>query len=155
MKCVLLRVGKGRCAWADTATKDFTRRFQRTLPWEEIRLKPEPERGDIDRVKVAEGERVLARVQRGDLLVVLDERGESLTTDDFEALFAGALRDGRSRVVFAIGGPHGHGDAVRQQAARVIALSPMVLNHELARVILVEQIYRVSTMMWGGGYHHV
>ena len=58
------------------------------------------------------------------------------------------------RLVFAIGGPYGHGAEVRARAHKVVALSGMVLNHELARVVLVEQLYRVSTLLWGGSYHH-
>ena len=57
-------------------------------------------------------------------------------------------------LLFAIGGPHGHAPAVRQQAHKTLALSKMVLNHELARILLVEQLYRASTLLWGGAYHH-
>jgi 23S rRNA (pseudouridine1915-N3)-methyltransferase len=56
--------------------------------------------------------------------------------------------------VFAIGGPYGHGKELRSVAWKQLALSGMVLNHELARVVLVEQVYRVSTLLWGGAYHH-
>lgn len=154
MKCVLLRVGKGRCGWADTATEDYTRRFSRNMPWEEHRLKTEPERGDIDRVRQREGERILGRLQPGDFLVVLDERGKALDTGGFTRMLQRAQNQSTRRLVFAIGGPHGHGPAVRKRADVVLRLSSLVLNHELARVILAEQLYRVSTILWGGGYHH-
>lgn len=154
MKAVLLRVGKGRCKWADSATSDYTGRFFRHMGWEERRLKPEPERGDLARVRAAEGQRLLAQVRDRDLLVVLDERGRELDTPGFVELLRQAQRESKQRVVFAIGGPHGHGDEVRRRADVVLRLSALVLNHELARVILAEQLYRASTVLWGGGYHH-
>ena len=64
------------------------------------------------------------------------------------------LDEGVSRVVFAIGGPFGHHVSLRKQADRVLSLSSMVVNHELARVILYEQLYRSYSLMTGGKYHH-
>jgi 23S rRNA (pseudouridine1915-N3)-methyltransferase len=84
----------------------------------------------------------------------LDERGKTATTEELRDWFEEAARLGSRRLVFAIGGPYGHDPALRTQAWKQLALSRMVLNHELARVVLVEQIYRVSTLLWGGAYHH-
>jgi len=57
-------------------------------------------------------------------------------------------------MVFVIGGPFGNSPELRSHAYATLALSNMVLNHELARVCLVEQLYRVYTLIWGGDYHH-
>jgi 23S rRNA (pseudouridine1915-N3)-methyltransferase len=57
-------------------------------------------------------------------------------------------------VVFAIGGPYGHGEAVRARAWRTVRLSDLVLNHEVARVVLYEQLYRALTLLEGVPYHH-
>jgi 23S rRNA (pseudouridine1915-N3)-methyltransferase len=64
------------------------------------------------------------------------------------------MNQGVQRLVFAIGGPYGHAPALREKAHRVLSLSPMVLNHELARVVLVEQLYRAHSLLFGGKYHH-
>ncbi len=154
MKIVLLRVGRGRTKWADEATADFSRRLGKALPFEERLLKPAPFKGDRALVRRQEGARIRAAIKSGDRLVLLDERGTQPTTEGFAEWMSSAQRSGVRRLVFAIGGPYGHDPTLRSEAWRVLALSKMVLNHELARVVLVEQLYRVSTILWGGQYHH-
>lgn len=154
MKVLLLRVGKGKNAWADAATQDFARRLPRQMELSEQLLRPEPFRGDAEAVKAAEGARILAELREGDRLIALDERGELPTTEAFTRWFEEGARTSAKRLVFAIGGPYGHAPAVRQAAWKVLALSRMVVNHELARVLVVEQLYRASSLLYGGGYHH-
>jgi len=154
VKAVLLRVGKGRTRWADAAVEDYARRFRQRLPLEEVVLKPATHRGDVDVTRADEAERLLARLKPGDRVVALDERGRLETTEAFTGWIEAAAHDGVGRVVFLIGGPFGHGSAVRTRADHVLAFGRMVVNHELARVLLVEQLYRASTLMWGGNYHH-
>lgn len=154
MKAVLLRVGKGRTRWADTAVEDYARRFRKRLPVEEVLVKPATHRGDVQATRDEEAARILGKLKTGDRLVALDERGAVVTTEAFTGWIDGAARDGVGRMVFAIGGPFGHGAAVRARADHVLAFGRMVVNHELARVLLVEQLYRASTLMWGGSYHH-
>ncbi len=154
MKALLLRVGKGREAWADAAAQEYGKRLPRQLELEERLLKPALFRGDVEQVRKEEGQRLLAEVQANDRLVCLDERGELPTTEACSGWVDEAARLGARRLVFAICGLYGHDPAVRAQAWKVLALSRMVLNHELARVALVEQLYRASTLLWGGAYHH-
>jgi 23S rRNA (pseudouridine1915-N3)-methyltransferase len=148
----VLVVGRGRSSWADEAVADYTGRVRRFGGVGEEDLKAEPFRGDVDRVRTAEGERVLSRVGPRDRLVVLDERGERLDSEAFAALVDQGRQLGG--VVFAIGGPYGHAPAVRSAAWRVIRLSDLVLNHHLARVVLYEQLYRALTLIEGIPYHH-
>lgn len=154
MKVVLLRVGKGRTAWADEAVATWAKRFRSHLPMEEILIKPAPHRGDVVATRDAEAAAILGRLKSRDRLIALDERGKVVTTEVFTGFLGAAVQDGVGRVIFAIGGPFGHGAAVRERADHVLALGKMVLNHELARVVLVEQLYRSSTLLWGGAYHH-
>ena len=153
MKAVLLRVGRGRTSWADDGVHEYARRLTR-LKLEERLIKPVQFRGDVEAVRAQEAERILKHIRTGDRLIALDERGALLSTEDLSGLVGRCARDSTRRIVFAIGGPYGHGPLVRERAYRVVALSGMVLNHELARVVLVEQLYRVSTLLWGGSYHH-
>ena len=71
----------------------------------------------------------------------------------FAKLIDEAEQLGTQRLVFAIGGPFGHGAAVRTQAWKTVRLSHMVLNHSIARLVLGEQLYRASTILLGGQYH--
>jgi 23S rRNA (pseudouridine1915-N3)-methyltransferase len=153
VKLRLIVVGRGGVRWADEAAGDYARRLQRLGGLDEVEVKAEPFRGDVEAVRDAEAARVLARVGARDRLVALDERGEDLDTEGFTRLVDEGLR-AEGGLVFAIGGPYGHGALVRSRAWRVVRLSALVLNHQLARVVAVEQIYRAMTRIRGVPYHH-
>lgn len=154
MKLLVLELTKGRTPWADTAAADYLARIGRFAKIEERQLKPAPRGAPPERARMQEGERLLAALHPGDRLVVLDERGESLDTMAFRDLLAAGERGRIGRMVFALGGPFGHHPSTRAKAHRVVTLSPMVLNHQVARVLLLEQIYRGFTLLRGIPYHH-
>ena len=100
-----------------------------------------------------EASTVLAGLSPDDVLVALDERGQTVSSEAF-AQSVGAKRDGGTRsIVFAIGGPDGHGDEVRERATELIALGRMTWPHQIARVLLLEQLYRATTILSGHPYH--
>jgi 23S rRNA (pseudouridine1915-N3)-methyltransferase len=148
----VLVVGRRRCDWAETAVDDYTKRLRRYGGVDEDEIRTEPFRGDTGDVRRAEGDRVLARVGARERLVVLDERGEALDSQAFAQLVDQGRQLGT--VVFAIGGPYGHDERVRTAAWRVVRLSDLVLNHDLARVVVYEQLYRALTLLEGSPYHH-
>lgn len=154
MKVTTVWVGKGRVKWADAGSIEYTRRLPRHLNYTEIQVKPIPFKGNEAQVRSAEAEKILEQIKQGDRLVTLDERGADLTSHAFAELIDSAAQLGTRRLVFAIGGPYGHGESVRQQSWKTIRLSHMVLNHSMARMLLSEQLYRASTILWGGQYHH-
>lgn len=87
------------------------------------------------------------------VLFLLDERGKNPTSEDLAARI-GELRDsGRKHVVFAIGGPDGHDAAIRSSADLVLSFGAQTWPHQLVRVMLAEQLYRVSTILSGHPYH--
>jgi 23S rRNA (pseudouridine1915-N3)-methyltransferase len=87
------------------------------------------------------------------VLVLLDNRGKQLSSEEL-ARWIGRMRDeGRQRIVFAIGPADGWTDADRQRAGLLLSLGPMTLPHELARVVLSEQVYRAFTILAGHPYH--
>lgn len=134
--------------------EEYLARVRHVLPAEEWVLKPATFRGSVEAVRKDEGARLLERLKAGDVFYVLDERGQALGTEAWRDLVQGAMNGGARRVVFALGGPYGHGDEVRQRAARMLSLSPLVLNHQVARVVVAEQLYRVVSLMRGEPYHH-
>lgn len=99
-----------------------------------------------------EGARILAAHSTGPL-VLLDERGRSLTSLSLAQRLERWQADGESAVSFAIGGADGHADTVRQAAGEIWSLSALTLPHLLARVVLVEQLYRAITILSGHPYH--
>lgn len=103
--------------------------------------------------KADEARRLIAAIHAADVTVALDEAGKAMTSDAF-ARWLGERRDAGARTLaFLIGGPDGHGPAVREAAHLRLALGPMTLPHGLARVVLAEQIYRATTILSGHPYH--
>ena len=153
MRLALHYFSRGRCAWADEAAADYTRRLNRYAPFEERKHKPN---GAADRstAQRKEAQRILEKLAPRDRLLVLDERGASLGSKGLADLIDKAALEGVGTLAFAIGGPYGHHDLLRQKANRVIKLSDMVLNHQIARVLLLEQLYRGWTILKGEPYHH-
>lgn len=145
-------VGRSRCDWANEAVADYTRRLRRYGGIDERAVRGEPFRGDESTVREAEASRLLANLPRHHVLVALDERGERLDSHAFAALVDEARQQGT--VVFCLGGPYGHGEGLRKAATHTVRLSDLVLNHEVARVVLYEQVYRALTLLEGAPYHH-
>lgn len=152
MRIRLARVGRKAPRWADDGVEHYVRRLRRWVRWEEVALKPAVFRGDVDAVRAQEGDRIRGLIQPGDHLVALDERGEGLTSEAFAAMVDEGLVSGG--MIFALGGPYGHDPSVRDAAWRTVRLAPMVLNHQVARLVVVEQIYRSLTLREGVPYHH-
>lgn len=154
MKLRVLVVGRGGNAWADEAVHDYAKRTRRWGGIEEIAVRAEPFHGQADAVRRAEAERVLKQVGDRDRLVVLDERGDDVDTAAWTGIVEQARNDGVARLTYAIGGAYGHDPAVRARAHRVVRLSSLVLNHEVARVVLYEQLYRALAAVAGVPYAH-
>lgn len=100
-----------------------------------------------------EAQRLMKLAEGADSIVVLDERGKSLTSNAF-ANWIGAERDrGVKHLAFLLGGPDGHGVQMLETGRLRLSLGNMTLPHGLARAVLAEQIYRASTILAGHPYH--
>jgi 23S rRNA (pseudouridine1915-N3)-methyltransferase len=128
----------------DPAAKAYLGRLQRYVPVETVAFRDEPALFEF----VA---RQSARTSAW--LVLVDSRGKSQSSEEF-ARWLGASRDaGQQNMIFAVGPPDGWTDDARRQAQTVLSLGPMTLPHELARVVLAEQLYRAFTILAGHPYH--
>lgn len=122
---------------------DYQRRIRALSPFAMVEVRSEtPAR------EAAAMLRQLGSVAGHELVIALQEDGEELTSRDFAALLGG-----RGAVAFLIGGADGLDDAARARADRRLRLSAMTLTHELARLVLIEQIYRGLTILRGHPYH--
>ena len=104
--------------------------------------------------KKAEGELIAGQLQGGDTLVLLDERGKSLSSTQFAATLNKMMLSGCKRIVFVVGGPYGFDNEVYAKANDKISLSPMTFSHQMVRLVFVEQLYRAFTILKGEPYHH-
>ncbi len=103
--------------------------------------------------KSDEAKRIISSLPKGAYLIALDEKGKSFSSADFAKLVQMRREDGHRSLSFAIGGPDGHGAELLEQASLKLSLSKMTLPHGLARVFLIEQLYRVLTIWSGHPYH--
>lgn len=153
MKVWVAVVGKPRDAALAAAIREYEARAARYWPLEVVEVKEEPARSAIETVVMRkEGERLLERLPTGARLVLCDPGGEA--TDS--RAFATMLQQQRERaqdVAIVIGGAHGIGDVVRERTHRRLALAPWTLPHELARLVLAEQLYRAGTIVRNEPYH--
>ena len=150
MKLSIVAVGQRMPDWAQTAYDDYAKRFPPDSRVELKTVKTEP-RGSktLQTLLQAERSRIEAVLARGTRVVVLDERGTSLTT----VALAQQLKQWQLQgddVAFIIGGPDGLDPEFKTQAAQRIRLSDMTLPHAMARVLLIEQIYRA----WSVNHNH-
>jgi 23S rRNA (pseudouridine1915-N3)-methyltransferase len=153
MKLVIVAVGQRVPDWAQTAWDDYAKRFPPELKIELKAVKTEP-RGSktLDTLLAAERERIQAAIPKNARIVALDERGSNLTT---KAL-AQRLSDwqlGGDDIALIIGGPDGLEPGFRQAAHERIRLSDLTLPHAMARVLLIEQLYRAWSVNAGHPYH--
>jgi 23S rRNA (pseudouridine1915-N3)-methyltransferase len=102
-----------------------------------------------------EAAQLLALVPERAFVVALDETGRTMTSADFARLIGGKLDGGVTDLVFAIGGPDGHGAALRGRAETLLAFGAMTWPHQIVRVLLAEQVYRAVTILSGHPYHRV
>ncbi len=107
-----------------------------------------------DQQKVAECERILRVIEAGDRVVLLDERGRQPTSTEFATQLQKRMASGLRRLVFVIGGPYGFSQALYDRADSQLSLSRMTFNHEMVRLIFIEQLYRAFTILNNEPYHH-
>ncbi|MCB8836658.1 23S rRNA (pseudouridine(1915)-N(3))-methyltransferase RlmH [Aurantimonas sp. VKM B-3413] len=114
---------------------------------------PESRLGSVTERRRDEAERLGAAIPEGAVRVVLDETGKTLTSEDFAEALAKFRDTGRRDLVFLIGGPDGHDPSLTSSADLVLSLGRMTFPHQIARILLAEQIYRSATILAGHPYH--
>ncbi len=119
----------------------------------ETRVPENPSPAQIEQVLQAEGKQFLAKLPEGGAVIPLCIEGKQLDSVQFSRLLEEIPLSGKSTVSFLIGGSHGLADAVKARGERKLSISPMTFPHQLARVMLLEQIYRAFQITAGGKYH--
>ena len=146
-------VGKPRDAHIAAAIREYETRASRYWPLEVHEVREEPSRsGSADLVREREGERLLGAVPAGARVVACELTGQPMTSEQF----ARWMQDQRERardVAIMIGGAFGLGQNVRDRTSSTLGLASWTLPHELARLVLAEQLYRAGTIVRGEPYH--
>ena len=153
MKVRVAAVGKPRDAALAAAIRDFEERSGHYWPLEIVEVKEEPARGATpEMVMRKEGERLLKRIPAGSVLMLCDPGGDTMDSEKFARWLQRERELGRD-VTFVVGGAFGIGAEVRARPHRRLALAPWTMPHELARLVLTEQLYRAGSIVRGEPYH--
>ena len=155
MKLVLLNFQTSKESWFQEANRVYSEKISHFSSFEVKTLKPQTNERDQKDVRIKkEGQAVLDLVKGDDFLILLDEKGQTLNSLKFSEHLNRVLGSGKKQVYFLIGGPYGVSDEIKSRANLKINLSPFTLNHLVAQVVLLEQIYRGFTILKNLPYHN-
>ena len=153
MRILVVAVGKPRDAALAAGIAEYEARAARYWPLTTHEVREESARAAApELVRQREGERLLARVPSGARIVCCDPAGEAMSSERFASWLSDA-REAARDLTLLIGGAHGLAPTVLQRCERRLLLAPWTLPHELARLVLAEQLYRAGTIVRGEPYH--
>jgi 23S rRNA (pseudouridine1915-N3)-methyltransferase len=156
MKLLILCVGKTREGFIQSGIEKYLRylRPYATVELKELREERIDDLHDAPRVRQREAERIVRALPQGSRTVALDERGREFTSHEFAAFINDALENGIKEIAFVIGGAMGLDESVPERAHTTLAISRWTVTHEMARLVLLEQLYRAFTIIKGKTYHY-
>ncbi len=156
MKITLAVIGKTEVGFVRQGIEEYVKRLKHYVTFD-IRYIGDVKttRGMTEAAqKAAEGRALLATLETGDHVVLLDEHGTERTSVDYSQWLQRRMASGSKRLVFVVGGPYGFSPEVYSRANEMISMSKMTFPHELVRLICVEQLYRAFTILKHEPYHH-
>lgn len=146
MKITLGVIGKCK---ASSPEGEIIKRYQERMKWKLV-IKEQDNSTQAEEAKFLQ-----SCISAGAKTVVLDERGENMTSPELAHIIEGWITNGASEICFLIGGADGHLPETRQKADLVLSFGKLTLPHILMRAVLAEQIYRAETIISGHPYHRV
>ena len=154
----IICVGKLKEAFYEQAVKEYTKRLASLCKLEieelpEVKLPQEPSQAEIDAALLKEGEAVKSRIPKGSTVIAMCIEGKGMSSEKFSELLDSFAVSGVSKLCFVIGGSFGLSKEVKALAQVKLSMSAMTFPHHLARVMLLEQIYRGYKISLGGKYH--
>jgi 23S rRNA (pseudouridine1915-N3)-methyltransferase len=154
MKLLVVAVGNRMADWIDHGFSEYAKRMPRESPLQLIEIKPEPRTSGktVPALMAAEAQRIRAALPERCRRLVLDERGDELTTHDLSARLGRWSREGGD-IAFIVGGADGLDPSLKTEADERLRLSGLTLPHGLVRVILAEALYRAASLQRGHPYH--
>ncbi len=156
MKITLLAIGKTDNRNLQNLIEDYQKRLSHYVSFH-LEMIPDIKNAknlSEAQQKQAEGSEILKRLQAGDRLVLLDEKGKALTSEGFAQFLQKKMNSGLKNLVFVIGGPYGFSEEIYNRAQGKVSLSNMTFSHQMVRLFFIEQLYRGFTILRNEPYHH-
>lgn len=156
MKITLLAIGKTDNKQIQSLMDDYIKRLGFYIPFE---LEVIPDIKNAKNLsealqKQAEGDEILKRTNTADILILLDEKGKTYTSEGFSQFLQKKMNSGLKNLIFVIGGPYGFSEEVNKRANGKVSLSSMTFSHQMVRLFFIEQLYRGFTILRNEPYHH-
>lgn len=154
----VIAVGKAKEPFYRDGVAEYSRRLTGMAEFMVTEVADErlPDNGgpaEYARILAKEGSRILSHVRPQDLCIVLDVKGHTMTSEAFARYLNDAILEGKNRITFVIGGSLGIAPDVRARADLLLSFGPMTFPHQMARLILAEQVYRGVMINAGRQYH--
>lgn len=156
MKISLICVGAMHSRELAALFVDYAARIGHFMPFDTV-IVPDvksAKAGNPERQKADEARAILQKIDRSDFVMLLDERGREMSSPQFAEFISRKAATLPSTLAFVVGGPFGFGADLYSRADAMLSLSKMVFPHEVARVLIAEQIYRAMTIIHNRSYHH-
>lgn len=155
MQVRILWTGRTRSRPLELLCSEYLSRLQHTIPCSVDEVPDLSKRRNLrgKERQHAESEAIAKRLSEGARVVVLDERGAELTSQEFAAWFQKELNRGTRELAFVLGGPEGLSPSLKRRALLKLSLGRMTWPHEIARVLLLEQVYRAFSILRNSPYH--
>lgn len=158
MKITIAAVGRIKEKYLKDGIDEYAKRLSRFCDLEIIEVQDEQAPDNLSeagekQIMKKEAEKLLKRIKEGSLLVVMDVKGEKLDSEGFAAKLKSFFVSGSSHITFIIGGSLGVDEELLKRASLRLSMSNMTFPHQLARLILLEQIYRCFKINNGETYH--
>lgn len=158
MRIKFITVWKLKEKYLKDGIKEYAKRISAYADIEMIEVMDEriPDKASLAEemlVKAKEGRKILDKVKQDDYMILLDVSGKEMDSVAFSKHIEKCMIDGKSTIVFVIGGSLGHGEEILSRAQLRLSFSPMTFPHQLMRLILIEQVYRAFKIMKNETYH--
>ena len=154
MKVCLIWIGRAKQNAYKQLIDDYTARLKHYCKLEVIELKEVKKKKSRQELVKEEATMILGQIKPGDFVILLDERGKAMSSTELAKFIEKRQMHSGQRMVFIIGGPYGFDSSLHEQSNAVFALSKMTFTHDMARLILLEQMYRAFTIIKGEKYHN-
>jgi 23S rRNA (pseudouridine1915-N3)-methyltransferase len=156
MKIALLQTGKTSDKHISEVVDLYATRIKKYSAFEIITLPDlkNTKNMSVQEQKMKEGKKIIMSFSIDDYVILLDEKGKELRTVEFSVWMEKIFMQPKKRIVFVIGGPWGFSEEVYYRADFQMSLSKMTFPHQLVRLLFLEQLYRIFTIIKGEPYHH-
>ncbi|WP_369993852.1 23S rRNA (pseudouridine(1915)-N(3))-methyltransferase RlmH [Winogradskyella sp.] len=156
MNIKLIAIGKTDDKNLQTLIEDYKKRLGHYIRFE-FEIIPDLKKAkhlSEAQQKAQEGELILSKTEKSDVLILLDENGKQMDSVAFSNYLQKHMNSGIKTLIFVIGGPYGFSDEVYTRANGKLGLSKMTFSHQMVRLFFIEQLYRGFTILRNEPYHH-